>query len=145
MVSVGSAGKERQIQNVAAGRVSATSTDAVNGSQLFATNQAIDPVRQSLGILGQTVYALGAQVQSVQREARSGIASVMATPQAPMPSAPGKTTVAVSTSRFKDQQAIGVSAALRLDAALPTAVMGAVGWASDTASVSGRITFAVEF
>ena len=34
--SVGSAGKERQIQNVAAGRVTATSTDAINGSQLFA-------------------------------------------------------------------------------------------------------------
>ncbi|WP_432765705.1 YadA-like family protein [Neisseria subflava] len=35
-VSVGSAGNERQIQNVAAGRISATSTDAVNGSQLYA-------------------------------------------------------------------------------------------------------------
>ena len=34
-VSVGSAGNERQIQNVAAGRISATSTDAVNGSQLY--------------------------------------------------------------------------------------------------------------
>ncbi|MGN6961680.1 ESPR-type extended signal peptide-containing protein, partial [Neisseria sp. P0016.S002] len=33
--SVGSAGNERQIQNVAAGRISATSTDAVNGSQLY--------------------------------------------------------------------------------------------------------------
>ena len=37
-VSVGSAGKERQIQNVAAGVISATSTDAINGSQLHATN-----------------------------------------------------------------------------------------------------------
>lgn len=34
-VSVGSAGNERQIQNVVAGRISATSTDAVNGSQLY--------------------------------------------------------------------------------------------------------------
>ena len=34
-VSVGSAGNERQIHNVAAGRISATSTDAVNGSQLY--------------------------------------------------------------------------------------------------------------
>ena len=34
-VSVGAAGQERQIHNVAAGRLSATSTDAVNGSQLF--------------------------------------------------------------------------------------------------------------
>ena len=35
-VSVGKAGNERQIHNVAAGRISATSTDAVNGSQLHA-------------------------------------------------------------------------------------------------------------
>ena len=33
-VSVGASGAERRIQNVAAGEVSATSTDAVNGSQL---------------------------------------------------------------------------------------------------------------
>jgi trimeric autotransporter adhesin len=42
VVSVGKVGGERQIINVAAGEVSATSTDAVNGSQLFATNQAIE-------------------------------------------------------------------------------------------------------
>ena len=42
VVSVGSVGGERQIQNVAAGQLSSTSTDAVNGSQLFATNQAIE-------------------------------------------------------------------------------------------------------
>ncbi|MBB3013245.1 YadA-like family protein [Cupriavidus alkaliphilus] len=41
-VSVGDAGSERTITNVAAGRVSATSTDAVNGSQLYATDQAIE-------------------------------------------------------------------------------------------------------
>ena len=35
-VSVGKAGFERQIQNVAAGRLSSNSTDAVNGSQLYA-------------------------------------------------------------------------------------------------------------
>lgn len=34
-VSVGAARQERQIHNVAAGRLSATSTDAVNGSQLY--------------------------------------------------------------------------------------------------------------
>ena len=41
-VSVGSKGKERQIQNVAAGVISATSTDAINGSQLYATNNYIN-------------------------------------------------------------------------------------------------------
>jgi autotransporter adhesin len=43
-VSVGAAGAERTITNVAAGRISATSTDAINGSQLFATNSAINAV-----------------------------------------------------------------------------------------------------
>ncbi len=35
-VSVGDVGSERQIQNVAAGQINATSTDAINGSQLYA-------------------------------------------------------------------------------------------------------------
>lgn len=35
VLSVGDKGKERQIQNVAAGRVTADSTDAMNGSQLY--------------------------------------------------------------------------------------------------------------
>ncbi|WP_430515675.1 YadA family autotransporter adhesin, partial [Inquilinus limosus] len=41
-VSVGAAGAERTITNVAAGRIAADSTDAVNGSQLFATNTSVD-------------------------------------------------------------------------------------------------------
>ncbi|MEE6848159.1 YadA family autotransporter adhesin [Escherichia coli O74:H39] len=40
-LSIGDTGKERQLQNVAAGRISGISTDAVNGSQLFATNSAL--------------------------------------------------------------------------------------------------------
>lgn len=41
VVTVGSAGGERRIQNVAAGLVSASSTDAVNGSQLYALTRQI--------------------------------------------------------------------------------------------------------
>ena len=41
VVSVGSAGNERQIQHVAAGRIESSSTDAVNGSQLYAVSDAI--------------------------------------------------------------------------------------------------------
>ena len=43
-VSVGAKDKERTITNVAAGRVSATSTDAINGSQLYGSHQMIDYV-----------------------------------------------------------------------------------------------------
>ena len=41
IVTVGSVGKERRIQNVATGLVSATSTDAVNGSQLYTMTQPL--------------------------------------------------------------------------------------------------------
>ena len=45
VVSVGAVGKERRIQNVAAGLISATSTDAINGSQLYT---AIDGMQFSI-------------------------------------------------------------------------------------------------
>ena len=44
-VSVGSTGATRQIKNVAAGEVSATSTDAINGSQLYAVARAVKPLK----------------------------------------------------------------------------------------------------
>jgi len=47
VVSVGSAGNERQVTNVAAGRVSETSTDAINGSQLYSTQQALGNLADS--------------------------------------------------------------------------------------------------
>lgn len=43
-VSIGDTGKERTITNVAAGRVDATSTDAINGSQLNAVINSLKPV-----------------------------------------------------------------------------------------------------
>jgi len=47
VVSVGSEGNERQITNVAAGRVTETSTDAINGSQLYSTQQALGNLAES--------------------------------------------------------------------------------------------------
>ena len=41
-VSVGKAGAERTITNVAAGRISVTSTDAINGSQLYAVTSEVE-------------------------------------------------------------------------------------------------------
>ncbi|MDY4011448.1 MAG: hypothetical protein SOY60_07250, partial [Fusobacterium gastrosuis] len=53
VVSVGDTGKERQIVNVAAGEISKTSTDAINGSQLYMTNKVVGNVAESLkGKLG---------------------------------------------------------------------------------------------
>ncbi|MBS0426391.1 MAG: YadA-like family protein, partial [Proteobacteria bacterium] len=49
VVSMGSVGGERQVTNVAAGQLNASSTDAVNGSQLYATNQAINNIAIAAG------------------------------------------------------------------------------------------------
>ncbi|WP_239501054.1 YadA-like family protein [Achromobacter insolitus] len=60
-VSVGAAGEERTITNVAAGRLSETSTDAINGSQLYATNQAVGTLGTNVNNLGNsTAAAIGA-------------------------------------------------------------------------------------
>lgn len=51
IMSIGSTGQERQIKHVAAGQVNAQSTDAINGSQLFATQQAISALaNQAQGV-----------------------------------------------------------------------------------------------
>ena len=60
VVSIGTAGAERQLTHLAAGRLSATSTDAVNGSQLHATHQA-------LSALGSTVAGASGRVDELGR------------------------------------------------------------------------------
>lgn len=49
VVSVGDTGKERQIQHVASGALTATSTDAVNGSQLFAIANKLAEMKSGQG------------------------------------------------------------------------------------------------
>ena len=48
VVSVGSSSYQRQIQNVAAGQINNLSTDAINGSQLYAVIATLDNVTTSL-------------------------------------------------------------------------------------------------
>ena len=52
-VSVGATGQERSITHVAAGRVSADSTDAINGSQLYGANQQIDNLYNKISNIGK--------------------------------------------------------------------------------------------
>ncbi|HWU71778.1 MAG TPA: YadA-like family protein, partial [Pseudoxanthomonas sp.] len=61
-VSVGNAGAERALTNVAAGQVSSTSTDAINGSQLYAANQAIEAVDSRVDGLETTVNNITGEV-----------------------------------------------------------------------------------
>ena len=53
-------GGNQTITGVAAGDISATSTDAVNGSQLFATNQQVAQNAQSISKLGNRINKVGA-------------------------------------------------------------------------------------
>jgi hypothetical protein len=146
VVSVGSAGSERQVQNVAAGRVAANSTDAVNGSQLWASNQAITvAMNQSLDSLGASINQVNNRVGSVQKEARGGVAAAVALVNAPMPSAPGKTSWAGNVAKFKDQYAMGVSFSHRLNSNIPLAMTAGFAYTPGTSDVTGRFGMAGEF
>jgi autotransporter adhesin len=69
-VSVGSPGGERKIVNVAAGEVSPTSFDAVNGAQLDATDQAVTQVQNTLtnsGLIGPDGSSLAVTYSSAAK------------------------------------------------------------------------------
>ena len=71
-VSVGSAGATRQIKNVAAGEVSATSTDAINGSQLYAVARAVKPLKYVS--VNSTAAGTGSNVDNDGAQASDSIA-----------------------------------------------------------------------
>ncbi|WP_434032042.1 YadA family autotransporter adhesin, partial [[Pseudomonas] boreopolis] len=80
-VSVGSVGAERTLTNVAAGRISASSTDAVNGSQLFATNQAIENLSNTVNASAAHYYSVndgGVQGGNYANDGASGVNAVAA-------------------------------------------------------------------
>ena len=108
VVSVGSAGNEAQIQNVAAGVVSETSTDAVNGSQLHATNQSINQLGDTVNNIGGNVTRLSDKVDNMDRDYRSGIAGSNAAASLPQVYLPGKSMVAAAAGTFKGQNALAV-------------------------------------
>lgn len=103
-VSVGASGEERRIQNVAAGEISATSTDAINGSQLYAVAKGVT------NLAGQ-VNNLEGKVNKVGKRADAGTASALAASQLPQASMPGKSMVSIAGSSYQGQNglAIGVS------------------------------------
>ena len=57
--------KDLTIAHVAPGEISAASTDAVNGSQLYATNQMVEENRQNITHLGSSLNKLDARVNRV--------------------------------------------------------------------------------
>ena len=78
-VSVGAKDKERTITNVAAGRVSATSTDAINGSQLYGVHQMIDSLGQSTNAqLQRSISHVEQNISRVESESNKGDARAAA-------------------------------------------------------------------
>ena len=78
-VPVGAKDKERTITNVAAGRVSATSTDAINGSQLYGVHQMIDTLNQSTNAqLHNSINRLEQNISRVESESNKGDARAAA-------------------------------------------------------------------
>ncbi|WP_064592115.1 OmpA family protein [Streptobacillus moniliformis] len=51
VVSIGATGKERQLQYVSAGQISSKSTDAINGSQLYASNMIMSNIADSIKLI----------------------------------------------------------------------------------------------
>nr|WP_283774883.1 YadA-like family protein [Histophilus somni] len=86
VVSVGSKDNERRIQNVAAGLLSHQSTDAVNGSQLHATNQ---------------------RLEEVNKDAKAGIAAAMAFKDVPF--VPGKWSYAAGAAHYSSESAVSLN------------------------------------
>nr|WP_322051049.1 hypothetical protein [Paraburkholderia bannensis] len=72
-VSVGSSGAERTITNVAAGRVAATSTDAVNGSQLYAADTQITANTSSITTLQGNVTTINGQITNMQGQLANAV------------------------------------------------------------------------
>ena len=97
-VSVGASGAERRIQNVAAGEVSATSTDAVNGSQLYKATQGI----------ANAANELGHRIHQNENKANAGISSAMAMASMPQAYIPGRSMVTGGIATYNGQGAVAV-------------------------------------
>ncbi|MFH6974946.1 YadA-like family protein, partial [Neisseria sp. 23W00734] len=109
IVSVGNASETRQIQGVAAGVISATSTDAINGSQLYYTNQAINQnINNQVVNMGNQ---LNQKIDDVAADSKAGTAAAMAVAGLPQAYLPGKSMMAVGGSVYRGESgyAIGYS------------------------------------
>ena len=104
----GSNGTPVKITNVADGNISVDSKDAVNGSQLHATNQSINRLGDTVNNIGGNVTRLSDKVDNMDRDYRAGIAGSNAAASLPQVYLPGKSMVAAAAGTFKGQNALAV-------------------------------------
>lgn len=142
---------DRMISGVAAGDLSATSTDAVNGAQLYATNEALAGLlavnamttKTQMAALEVAVSSIASDLTDVRldmdkliglrsgdrRDMKQGIASAVAIANAPMPSAPGKISYALNGATFRGERAVGGSVMYRVPGPKAFAIGGAFSYA----------------
>ena len=99
----------KKVTNVAAGTVAADSTDAVNGSQLYQANQAIN---QRVTNLGNYVVNMGNQINqridNVESDSKAGTAAAMAVAGLPQAYLPGKSMMAVAGGVYRGESGYAV-------------------------------------
>ena len=98
VVSVGAAGDERRIQNVAAGEISSTSTDAINGSQLYSVAKGV----------GNRINNLQGQVNKLGNRMNAGMATSAAMANLLQAHKPGQSVATAGVGQHKNQSAVAV-------------------------------------
>ena len=88
----------KQITNVAPGRIAADSTDAVNGSQLHEVKADVN----------NKINHLNGQVNKLGKRVNAGTASALAASQLPQAYIPGKSMVSVAAGNYQGQNAVAL-------------------------------------
>ena len=88
----------KQITNVAPGRITADSTDAINGSQLHEVKADMN----------NKINKLNGQVNKLGKRVNAGTASALAASQLPQAYIPGKSMVSVAAGNYQGQNAVAL-------------------------------------
>ncbi|MXO63838.1 hypothetical protein [Qipengyuania oceanensis] len=151
-VSLGGAGSSVRVGDIAASTAAQTGTIGVatvdeNGTlgQNLTLLPAVSALQASFATqdgrmsqleaaslsLASSVDQLATQQSIDRRDTRQGIAAAVAMGQAPLPSAPGRTSYVVNGATFRGEQAVGASIMHRLDTAEPFAIGLGVSFAGN--------------
>lgn len=107
VVSLGSENAERQLQFVAPGVLSASSTDAVNGSQLYATNQQVLQNTQNIASLSNKMNDFDYKINGLNKDIR-GIGAAAAMSGIPQAYMPGKSLMGLGVGGYGGESAIAI-------------------------------------
>lgn len=112
-VSVAGTSGTRTVTGVAAGTISATSTDAINGSQLFALSEHANLVDGRIIALQHDLEGVKYDLRQLRKDANSGIATAVALGALPQATNPGRFAVGMGTGIRDGQLAVAIGASWR--------------------------------